>query len=316
MKPAAACGRDDRRDARWDGRSRGGSVGNWIFVTIARKIGLRIAYLLLLPVAFYYVIFAAKAVKASRSYLWRVGLGGSWLQRARNSFRHFVQFGKVLLDRVVVIGGDASRFEFALDGTEHIESALREGRGVLIISAHVGGWELAAHVLQRVNVPVNVVASTDEAPQVRAFFDRVFRDRSFSVISLDGTSAPSFAIMAALARGEIVAMHGDRAIGSPTETLPFLGEPARFPRGPHLLAAITGAPVVHTFVAREGEFRYRFRAYPPEKLACLRRDERERIVTDSIRRFIAHLEETIRMYPLQWFNFYDFWQPEGDSRHV
>lgn len=296
----------------WTGRTRGGLVGNWIFAVTLRTLGLRCAYALLAPVSFYYLFFAPKAVRASWEYRRRIGYGGKGVvSRYLGAWRHFYSFGKILLDRVAIISGAADKFQVEFDGEEHMRAALSHGRGAVLITGHCGNWEAAGHMLKRLDAPVNVVAYEGEARHVRRLFAGVLKDRYFSLIVADGTARASLEISAALARGEVVAMHADRTLGSAGVTLPFLGAPARFPVGPYIVAAVTGAPLVHVFAMREGLYRYHFYAYPAERLQFASRGERDEQLARWAGRFAARLEEKLRAYPLQWHNFYSFWQEDN-----
>jgi predicted LPLAT superfamily acyltransferase len=226
------------------------------------------------------------------------------------AYRHLYAFGQILLDRVAIIGGLGDRFGFKFDGEEHLVSALAGGRGAVLLSAHCGNWEAAAHLLKRVSPRVNVVAYEGEVAHVRRYFDKVLKDRSFSLIVADGSAEASLAIMAALGRGEVVAMHGDRLpAGSEAHgtEVDFLGAPARLPTGPYLLSALSGAPLVQVFAMREGAYRYHFRAFPPERLVLGARERRAEQLRGWAGQFAGRLEGQLRERPRQWHNFYDFW---------
>src|SRR5665213_4250552 len=90
------------RSRAWTGRSGGGYTGYWIFIMVLRVLGLWGAYLLLVPVSFYFVLFSPGYVKSSTEYMWRqfkCGLPLSLLY----TYRHFYCFGQVLVDRVGVV---------------------------------------------------------------------------------------------------------------------------------------------------------------------------------------------------------------------
>jgi predicted LPLAT superfamily acyltransferase len=285
-------------------------------VTVVRRFGIAWAYALLVPVGLYFVLFASAALRASHDYRRRLGCGGaSRLAGWWNGFRHFYSFGQTLLDRVAIIGGETKGFRFHFDGEEHLRSALERGRGLILVSAHCGNWEVAAHVLGRLTVPVSIVAFEHEVAHIRTYFERVFADRRFSVISMDGSPGMVLEILRTLARGEIVAMHADRVL-DPTDQnsiiVPFLGAPARFPTGPFQVAAVSGAPLIHTFAMREQTYHYRLHAYPPEFLSFGKRSERRGQLETWVGRFVAHLEEVLRRHPLQWHNFYPFWAAGGE----
>ena len=303
---------------QWTGRTRGGVVGNWIFVVVVRLFGLRLAYALLAFVAGYFVLFAPKGRRASADYQRRILLGNrqSAMRRLWGVYRHFFCFGQLLLDRIAIISQgnrQCGRFRFEFEGEEHIRSALGEGKGAIVLSAHCGSWEAAGHLLQRLEAPINVVAYRGEAAHVRRFFEKALEERSFMLIETDGSPSAGIAIMAALGRGEIVAMHGDRTgdtmrHGVPGVMVPFLGAPARFPTGPYVAAAVSGAPLIHAFAMREGTYRYHLHAFPAEHLAFAAREAREEQLREWVQRFVAHLESKLRDYPLQWCNFYPFWE--------
>jgi predicted LPLAT superfamily acyltransferase len=113
-----------------------------------------------------------------------------------------------------------------------------------------------------------------------------------------------------------VAMHADRCLGSDGETIDFLGEKACFPVGPYIVAAVSQAPLVHVFAMRQSTYSYKFKAYPPERLVFGDRNERKSQLGQWARRFVSRLEETLRRYPLQWCNFYDFWRMGDSSKGV
>ncbi len=297
---------------RWTGRTRGGYLGNWIFLNLLRLGGPFLGYFLLVPVAFYFLLFAPQAVKASQTYLRRLGcqprsgLGKWWL-----TYKHFYSFGQTLLDRVAIIAGNAARYAFVFEGQHHLETALAKGKGVLILGAHFGNWQAAAHLLGSLNAPVHIVAYDNEVAPVNQLFAEALQKKLFSVISLDHAAA-SLEIMAALKRGEIVAMHADRSLGDKHSLrLNFLGAPANFPSGPYAVAALSGAPLIHTFAVRRQVRSYHFYAYPPQHLAFGSRRDRPQQLAQWAALFVQRLETHLKNHPLQWYNFYDFW--EGTS---
>src|SRR5262249_21257273 len=113
----------------------------------------------------------------------------------------------------------------------------------------------------------------------------------------------SLELVAALRRGEVVAMQGDRALGTRGDALvPFFGKPAPFPLGPFLLAAAVGVPVVPAFCLLDSGHRYLVTVEEPLGVA---RGGAE----DAARRWVAMLEAVVHAHPTQWFNFFDIWHP-------
>ncbi len=305
----------DEVDGSWTGRTRGGFWGNWIFLRLLATFGLPAAYALLVPVTFYYLFAAPRAVRASTDYLRRMGgpaCGG--VARYLRIWKHFFTFGQVLLDRVAIISGAAGRFSCEFDGEEHLRDALAGEKGLLLITAHAGNWEGAGHMLSRLDVPVNVVAFDAELEHIKRLFDKAMESRRFRLIEAGDSLDTGLAVMSALSRGEIVAMHADRGVSRNLVEVDFLGSKVGFPAGPYLAAAASGAPVVTAFAFREAAYRYKFKAWPAEYLQADERSDRDRLAAEGASRFAGRLEQALKEHVYQWFNFFDFWGEQSVER--
>jgi predicted LPLAT superfamily acyltransferase len=193
------------------------------------------------------------------------------------------------------------------DGEKHLRDALAEGHGVLLLTAHFGNWEAAGQLLSRVNVPINVTGFDKEPPEIRALLTSASQTK-FRLLPLTGSPTDIIPLVAALRRGEIVAMLGDRAYGSPSARIPFLGGTASFPIGGYVMAAIAGAPLMHAFSLREAGGHYRFFGFAPEHLELPARHERDAYLKNCAARFATNLESMVKRDPLQWYNFFPFWE--------
>lgn len=293
----------------WTGRTRGGFAGNWFFIRVLRFFGLRAAYLLLVPVSFYFLFFAPTALKASLAYL-RRRTGGTLPLLLLSSYRHFYCFGQVLLDRIALACWPGL-FKVREEGLSHILDAAAENRGLVLLSAHAGGWEAAMSLLDKKQLTVNVVVFKGDTEKVRRLIDSSAGTEQVRVLGVSGSPEDSLAIVAALNRGEVVAMHGDRTLGGRTATLPFLGAPAEFPLWPYAVAAAAGAPLIHTFAARTDDRGYRLKAWPPVRPVLEKSAGEKEPLRKYALDFVSHLEEFLAEYPFQWFNFYQFWKPDA-----
>ncbi len=277
-----------------------------------RVLGVWPTYLLLAIVVPYYCLIARKGSRASRDYLSRVLGPASWPVRVARTYRHFFAFGQVLVDRFIFYTWGSRSFDFESHGWDNVQAAVALGKGVILLSAHVGGWEMATGVRRRFHenhqlaVPVNIMMHVPEGQRVPSFVDLIEREGDVKVIPVDGKSLP-FEIVGALERGEVVAVHGDRAMSEAKVRVPFLGAPAEFPVGPWQLAAATGAAVVPVLVVKSGLRRYQFFASPPIVVTASRA-ERARVIEGHVARFAEHLASMLARYPYQWFNFYEFWR--------
>jgi predicted LPLAT superfamily acyltransferase len=113
----------------------------------------------------------------------------------------------------------------------------------------------------------------------------------------------------ALARKEIIAMHGDRFIeGNRTVRMDFLGKPALFPMGPVNMAAKFRVPVSFVFAVKETRSHYHFYATPLQHVPFTMKPAlREENTRAALAVYLRKFEEVVRRYPMQWFNYYDFW---------
>jgi len=251
----------EKHPVRWTGRTRGGYLGNWCFVQIIRRLGVRWAYGLLVFVAAYFTLCNPSGYRCSRDFLRRVLGPQPFWKWPLLVYRHFFSFGVTLLDRLAVIM-NRTKIKCTHEGEFLFKTHLDRGQGVILLGAHVGSWEIGGHLLGRLGKPVNVVVlETDEA-RLRQLFDQALAAKQFNLIATAGHPLRSIPIAAALRRGEIVCLLGDRSFGGADVRVPFLGSPARFPVGPYLLAAVSGAAIFQTFVVREKLGHYRFFSSP------------------------------------------------------
>jgi len=293
---------------RWSGRMRGGRFGNLFFATLARG---RLSFLIpffLFWVALYYLAAAPAARRSSFDLADRTGRGGSFLRRLRFAFAHFYAFGTLLIERVAILSGNIRSFRFRSTGEEHIVQALDEGRGAILLTAHLGSWEVMGHFLGEFGAEVTLVMADVVQPEMRETAEDLAAGRSFRVLRTDGSPESAAAILEILSRGGVVGMMGDRVIGDRGIEVPFLGGTALFPTGPFALAAAGGAPLLPVFAFRTGRRSYAFRGHPPVRLGREPSRERHARVRELAEGFAANLEEHLRAHPEQWGNFFAFWK--------
>lgn len=288
------------------GKLRGTPAGIWFFITVLRVLGLRITYALLPPPAAYFS-FASPDVPATMDYHRRVFGNVPWWKRRWLVFRHFLSFGKAIIDRIAILAGQTQKFSFSFDGEHHVHDALAKGRGVLLLTAHLGNWEAAGQLLTRLDVPINVTGLDNESSEIRSILTQASRAK-FRLLPLTGSPTDAIPLVAALRRGEVLAMLGDRAYGGPTAQVPFLGGTAKFPVGPYVLAAIAGAPLVNVFSLREPGGHYRFFGSPPVYPEMPAHNLRDAYLREFAAHFAEELEAILKRDPLQWYNFYPFWE--------
>lgn len=280
-------------------RERGTLAALRLITWITLRVGYRAGRALLVPICIYFIVFSRRARASSREYLARVlGRTPAW----RDVFRHYHTFAASILDRVLFLTAGLDGFDVAVHGGECVARALAQRRGCLLLGAHFGSFEVvrAAGATQP-GLVVNVVMHEGNAGKIAAWLREVAPDRAPRLIAPGGVDT-MLRIRDALARGEVVAMLGDRPIGrSATHGVPFLGAVAQFPTGPLRIAQALGVPVVTFFGVYRGPKRYDLHFEP------LVAEPGADHVTEEVERYVARLERHVREAPMNWFNFYPFW---------
>jgi predicted LPLAT superfamily acyltransferase len=287
----------------WEGRSRGTALGYRIFVWLLKLGGLKAAYGLLHFVTVYYRWFASGATQPLKVLYQKLGYGSAEAKKLIQ--RNLIIFGQTLIDKIAVLSGNAKELSFTHEGVEHIEQLIKDGKGGLLVSAHLGNWEVAGHLLKRIEAPVNILMYEGEAEQIKAVMEQFDNKRSFNIISVKDDLSHIYELSAALNRNELVCVHADRfRPGNRTMEHDFLGEKAKFPAGPFILASKLKAPVCFVFAFKETNFHYHFYAFRSKVYEGRGTDGMERMLDD----YVSLLEQKLRKYPAQWFNYFDFWK--------
>jgi predicted LPLAT superfamily acyltransferase len=303
----------------WSGQSRGGVFGHWFFLTLTRASGRALAYSVIYPVTLYFLITAPSARTASREFLQRALGPTDWLSSMIRSYRHLLAFARTMVDRALLRTRGKSAFRYTEEGIHLIQEAAAAGKGVVLLTAHIGNWELAGGLLSGVaGEKLAVVAYEGERERIAEFMKRSGGPQ-FRIIDVGRDFLASLEMIRALREGAVLAVHGDRPFGGQVIAVPFLGREARFPVGPFLLAAVSGAPLIATFSLQVGPAAYRFFAHEPQRLAFTAGLSREAQLRIWVEQYVGLLESLARQYPYQWFNFYDFWDappPPVPSRNA
>ena len=222
-------------------------------------------------------------------------------------FRHFAMY---LVDffRFSRLTPEKVRRWIRVEGVEHMEEALKAGKGAIGLSAHLGNFELAAAVLALMGFPVYAAVFVHQNPHVDAFFSRQRARVGVHAIRVRSKNQRNLfeASLAALQKNGILALVGDRDFFGNGLELPFFGKRVRIPRGPAAFSLRTGAPIVPGFLVREKDGTYRFMLekpiHAPENLS------REEGVRQMTQQCVEAMSRVIRKYPTQWYLFQEFWR--------
>ena len=291
--------------AEWATRPERSSMAVLRFmVWLSLFLGRRLSRVVLYPIAAYFVVFAPKAMRASKAYLSRA-LGRT--ARLPDGFRHVLTFASVVHDRVYWLRGRHDLFEIEVIGESHLATLRQQGRGMVFAGGHFGSFEALRAVGERHGIDTRMLMFPDNARKVTAALTSINPALANSVIGL-GRPDSVLRVRDHLQNGGSVGILADRMLGEDkSRDIPFLGEPAPFPVGPWRLAAMLAAPVVFMAGCYLGGNRYQLVFEPIIDFAQVPAEKRASAMQEAQDRFVELLESRCRQAPWNWFNFYDFW---------
>ncbi|MBI4341806.1 MAG: lysophospholipid acyltransferase family protein [Candidatus Omnitrophica bacterium] len=186
-----------------------------------------------------------------------------------------------------------------VEGRGHLDEAQQHGRGTIVLTGHLGNWELGAAAIRRLAGPMSVVALRHADPRLDGLFTRQRQRCALEVIAVgEGAAQRS---LARLRQGGLVGLLGDREFGAHGLSLTLFGRRATLPEGPALLSLRSHAPIVPSFLLREGLWRFRLCVEPPiwpDQLGG-----RTGAAEALTRAYTAVMERYIQQVPTQWLMF-------------
>ena len=299
--------------SEWKGQTRGGVLGHKIFVWTLKYLGISFAYFLLVFVVIYFLFTSGKALRNLYNYFRKIQ-HFSLLKTLTGICQNYYIFGQVLIDRVAMLAGFQQKFTFTFEGEEYLRQM---DNGGLVVSGHVGNWEIAGQMLNRLGKKINILIVDAERRQVKSYLDNVMnRNVHFIVIKDDFSHLAE--IKNAFEKGEIIAMHGDRFIeGNKTVECDFMEKPARFPVGPANIAARFKVPISYVFAIRETSKHYHFSATPLSTVAFSNNLKmRDMLLKEAVVEYVTAFEAVVRKFPVHWFNYYDFWNLQSKNKPI
>lgn len=289
----------------WHGATDGTPWMQRTLVKLFRFFPLPFFYGVTALVIPFYMLFDRRGYKASYRFF-RRRLGRSALHSFFSVYANEFRMGQVVMDRFALYAG--RRFDLQIDDMPLFSQLESAGPGFVQVSSHVGNYELAGYSLRVEHKRMYVLVFEGETETVMQQRSALFARSNIEMVPVSDDMSHLFKLNSALLEGNIASMPGDRIFGSQKSiTCNFFGAPARFPAGPYLLAAQRSVAMLAVFVMKEGMRRYRvfIRRIGTQLDAARPARERAEAMAGE---FAGCLEQVVRRYPAQWFNFYDFWK--------
>ena len=250
------------------------------------------AFALALPATRQRVLRNLRRIKGQRSFL----------SEQRDVLQTFTSYASCLAESLGIDRTDGQNTDLSLRGGAHLRSALDVGRGVILVTAHIGPWDCAARLLAKdfsADVVVVMLAEPDEA--ARKVHDAIRERPGVRVMHVGDHPLDALPLLRHVRNGGIVAIQLDRAApGGRALGVELFGTEESMPEGPFRLAALSGAPIVPIFAHRLGYYRYEFSIEAP---IWVNRQATPRELQAAAASAAQAMQSFISRHPTEWFHF-------------
>jgi KDO2-lipid IV(A) lauroyltransferase len=193
----------------------------------------------------------------------------------------------------------------------YIDEVLKKGKGAIIVTGHIGNWELGGIVLGELGYPLMAIALPHKERPVNELFNAQRAKKGVTVVP---TSVAVRRLIETLRANKIVALVADRDFGQHGEVMPFLGKDVLIPKGAAIFSLKTGAPIVPMFLVRkEGEKFVLMVEKPIEPPKAFKGAVPPDAVVDLIGRYLKVIENKVYAYPTQWLMFRRYWNEKATT---
>lgn len=287
---------------QWSGQSRGTPLGYKIFIFTLKNFGLGTAYRLLYVISWFFFLKARKQKEQLISFYQKT-IQVDRKQARKLVRKNFYIFGSTLIDKFALSAGAGKKINLHSHDNHLIKPIIQDPeKGLLLISAHIGSWEIAGNLLKNYgNKTINIVLVDNEKGEIKKIEDK-YKEANINVIAMKNDMSHIFKISAALQKKQIVCMHGDRFVpGAKTFECQFFGHLCHFPQGPFQMGVKLKVTTAFVFNVKAQKLQYEFFSSVPKVYS-----DPQEMAQD----FVDHLETKTKAYPEQWFNYYDYFSQD------
>ena len=279
------------------------SVVSWL----AGWLGFWLAWPLVWMVAAFYFLFKPARRRLSQELYQAVFPDFSNGELLAMAWRQYRSFTSLFVDRMRFLNG--REVPCQVEGREHLDRILSDGKGAILLMSHLGNWEVAAHALSREQVDLMIFMGERQGEQIENMQKEDLERSRIKVVKvaegggspMDGVAALSF-----LRQGGLVSMPGDRQwAGERKVSAALFDRQVELPAAPHALALVSDAPIL-VFFAFRLKGGYLLKLYPPVWVKAQDRAHRQKAIKESVDQYTHILEQAIRQSPEQWYTFEPF----------
>ncbi|MBO4665652.1 MAG: acyltransferase [Paludibacteraceae bacterium] len=291
---------------KWTGKTDGTRFMQRTLVKMLRCLDVRCLYAMMVTWLPFYLLFRPSATRAQYAYFRKRQGYGVWKAMYKTWCNYYV-FGQVIMDRFAAHAGRTFRFE--IENRHLFYDLVNRPEGFIVLSSHLGNFEMAGYELSTPNKKMNVVLYAGDTETMMENRRRLLKAHNIELIALQKDLSHVFEINNALSNGEIVAMSADRRVGEgKTVSVKVLDGACKLPAGPFAIAASREEIVRVVFVVKERWDTYHIYIEPLEQLGSGTVREKMQHLAEQ---YAASLTAMAKRYPTQLFNYYDFWSDEA-----
>ncbi len=273
---------------------------------LVNRLPLKMSYRLAIFVSDLHYLFSFRDRRAVRDNLCIILPEKSDVEwNVREVFRNFGRYLVEFFRMANEIDGHFIKERVVTENLHYIDEALRKGKGAILLSGHIGNWELGGVLLSLLGYPSVAIALPHKERPVNDLFNKQREARGLVIVPPQAATRRCLSI---LNKNKIIAVVADRSFGPNGFVLDFLGKKSLFPKGPAIFSVKTGAPIVPVFLVRAGEGRFRIIVHKPIDPGVVDGNGRidEGLLKNLIKKYIRIIEQMIRAYPDQWLMFRDY----------
>lgn len=273
---------------------------------LGKALPIKLSYRIASAVAYFYFIFTKKDKEAIRSNL-RIILGKDVPMRDIDIHAAgvFKNFAKYLSDFFRSLRPDNNFLKEKIEfiNLSYLDECLMDKKGVILVSCHLGNWELGAAVVASLGHPISAIVLEHNDRRINSLFSGERRGNNIKAIPLGAGIRQCFNV---LRMNEILAIAADKDYSGSTEEVTFFGRKTMMPRGAAVLSLKTGSPIIPCYFIRKEDDTFIFKFEKPIRYKPT--GDKSKDVIGLMETYLALFEKNIKEFPDQWYVFDNVWK--------
>ena len=285
--------------SKWSGRTKGFVLGYQIFILVIKKLGVSASYFLLFFTVPFYHIFLLN-VRRNLFETFKNIPNFRYSKIPITIYRNFFNLGKTLIDNFAILTKYRDKYFYSEKGEKYLTNLINKSQSAILISGHIGSWNVAGELLKKQDGIVNVVMFDGEAKKIKRLVEKSIGESNYKIIAIKDDLSHLFKIKTAIDNGELICIHADRYLeGANMITAKLFNREVQLPLGPFAIASKFNIPYSFVFAIKESMYKYQFSATKPQ----LSNDPQ--IIANE---FAEVLSEKLSAHPEQWFNYFNIFE--------